>query len=209
MTDFKDFNFKLNEDDFNIPGAKTYIFIPADGKDMRAEYPELNTVEAFANLSNAELVFVWLLANRTSPLCPDNDKDRNKATKKALEWSKLWNLLDNATCMEYGKQRFPNKIVNALNKMAAYNPTQRMKAKMMVEKMFNNLSKMVDVSEEELQKMELGEKKQYADLVKTVTNSLDELIVSNEDAYGIKVIKKKEKAQQNQGQTLMDSILNA
>lgn len=203
-----DLNFDI-EKDLKIPGAKTYVFIPADGKDMRAEYPELNTVEAFVNLSNAELVFVWLLANRTSPLCQDKEKNRKVATKKALLWSKLEVLLSKQLVSEYEQQKFPNKIITALNKMSSYNPSLRMKAKMMNEKMFSNLSRMVDVSEEEFANMELGAKKQYAELVKTVTNSLDELIVSNEEAYGVKVIKKKEAMKKNSEQTLMDSILNS
>lgn len=204
-----DFNFDLDVDDLKIPGHKTYIFVPADGKDMRAEYPELNNIEAFVTLSNAEMVFVWLMANRTSPLCAGNHPDRKKATAKALAWSKLNKLLDNKTLLDYGEQKFPTKLVNALNKMMAFNPSVRMKAKLMTEKMLLNLSKMVDVSEEELKEMSLSEKASYAGLVKTITNSLDELIVSTEDAYGIKVIKKREVNKQNQGQTLMDSILNS
>src|SRR5689334_12888317 len=91
--------FKLNvsvnqaAEEFSAPGTKTFIFVPADGKDMRAEYPELNTVDAFVTLSNAEMIFVWLLANKTSPLHPDNFPKRSTATKKALEWSKLTKLL--------------------------------------------------------------------------------------------------------------------
>jgi hypothetical protein len=176
---------------------------------MKVEYPELNTIDQFLNLSNAEMVFVWLMTNRTSPLCQGNEPNRKRATKLALAWSKLDKLLSKKDITDYEEHKFPSKLVNALNKMAAFNPSIRMKAKMISEKMLSNVSRMVDVSEEEFSQMTLDDKKKYSEFTKTVTNTLDELIVANEDAYGVKVVKKKQDAQKNQGQTLMDSILNS
>lgn len=197
----------LKLDDLIMPGTKTYVFIPADGKDMLTEYPELRTIDAFSSLSNAELVFVWLLANRTSPLAPDNEKNRLKATTKALTWSKLDKLVDAQTLALYSRQQFPQKLISALAKMSNFNPSIRMKAKMISEKMLTNIEKMVDVAEEEFEQMTLDDKNKYASFVKNVTNTLDELIVSNEDAYGVKVIKKREDKVQNKGETLMDMIM--
>lgn len=200
---------EINFDDFNIGRAKTFVFIPADGKDMRTEYPELRSIDAFASLSNNELIFVWLVGNRTSPLYLGDSKNRKDSIRKALDWSKLTEHFQPAVLSEFINEQFPTKIQSAINKMTSFNPSVRMKAKMMTEKMLGNLSKMVDVSEEELSDMTLQEKSSYAGLVKTITNSLDELIVANEDAYGVKLIKRKESALKNQDKTLMDSIMDS
>jgi len=198
------------EDEFNLKKERTYIFVPADGKDMRVAYPELATIDSFNLLTDKELTFVWLISNKTSPLAKENRKVSDTiAIKQALEWSKLDKYLTAQESLDYRAEKYPSKIQGAINKMSTFNPSTRMKAKIITEKVFNNISKMVDVSEEELQNMSLQEKKSYADFAKTVTNTLDELIIANEEAYGVKTVKKREQKSASSGKTLMDLIMTS
>lgn len=187
--------------------ARTYLFLPTDGKDMRSEYPELGDISEFTLLNNAELVFVWCLGNRTSPL--SNELDPKVKYRKALEWSKLDKKLDLQTNSDYLLGKFPNKISSAISRMAMFVPSIRMRAKLMSEKMLVNLERMVDVSEEEFKVMDIDEKKKFAGFAKDVTNVLDELVVSLENAYGIKDIKRKKGDTAKSAQpTLMDKVMS-
>lgn len=189
------------------PTQKTYLFVPAKGLDMKSEYPELASINEFALLTNTELVFCWLVGNRTSPLSIGGQwKGKNsEAIEKALQLSNLIKYLQEETVRKFVQGKFEAKIQNGINRMKLFNPSFRMKAKMMTEKMMNNLSRMVDISEEEFEKMGLDEKKSYADLTKKVTDTIDNLIVSNEEAYGVKEVKRKKGANDTASQqTLMD-----
>jgi hypothetical protein len=207
--------YNLNEIDLeaeflqeNKKETKTFLFVPAHGQDMKTEYPELSAVEEFALLSNEELVFSWLIGNKTSPLSEKFFADRKLANQKALKWSKLETRLDSQSIVNFCDGRYSQKVDTAIRKMASFNPSIRMKAKMITEKAFNNLSLMIDIPIEEIEKMEVSDKKAYADLAKTITNTLDDLIVANEEAYGIKEKKKRKQAQKGSEATLMDLIMS-
>ena len=205
--DLKD--FKLGGiNDVNAEKTKTFLFVPSDGKDMRTEYPELGSIPEFATLTNTHLVFVWLVGNRTSSLNIADDFDKQNKIHKALKLSKLWDKLSTEDLSNYGFGRFPQNIQSAIQKMMSFNPTARMRAKIISEKMFSNLEKMVDVPEEELSEMSLAEKNAYSNLVKNVTNVIDDLIVSNEEAYGVKIVKKRAANNSDKAMTLMDAVLN-
>lgn len=196
--------------DLTAPTQKTYLFVPAKGLDMKSEYPELAVIHEFSVLTNTELVYCWLLGNKTSPLSLDFQWKgvRAEAVEKALKLSGYIKFLDEKSIRSNVELKFENKIQNAINRMKMFNPSFRMKAKMMSEKMMNNISRMVDVSEEELEKMDIGGKKEYADLVKRVTDVMDNLIVSNEEAYGVKEVKRgKKKDEGGQKPTLMDVVM--
>lgn len=200
---------KPREDDkpeLEQKGPQTYLFIPTDGKDMKSEYPELGQVPEFSMLSNAELVFVWCMGNRTSPLM--SVADRPKAWSLALEWSGLIPRLSANEIENFKKGIFPSKISTAINRMGFFIPSIRMRAKLMSEKMMSNLETLVDLSEEEKARMTLSEKTSYAGLVKTITNEMDDLIVSLENSYGVKEIKKKKGEQGTPVRTLMDEVMS-
>lgn len=197
----------LNEDGGSY--RRTFIFVPSEGKMMLSEYPELANVPEFVVLNNAELVFVWMIANRTSYLCRDNEPDRPKAIASALELSKLDARLPDKLKKEYREGIFPQKIMAAIQKMQLYNPSLRVRAKIISEKAFKNIEKMIDVADEELKFMAVDEKKKYADFAKTVTNTLDDLITSMENAYGVKELKVKKKTDDlTREPTLMDRVMS-
>jgi len=200
--------FQQEAVDFGAPLKKTYLFIPTEGKDMKAEYPELSTIAEFAMLKNTEMVFVWLIGNKTSPLHRANEKDRQLAFKNALQWSGLEERLDLNTRALYAAGTFPTSIQAAIRRMEGFVPSYRMKAKLMLEKTFENLSKMVDVSEEELKMMDIETKKKYADFAKVVTNVLDDQVAALENAYGVKEVKRHKKAAGDKSPaTLMDKVM--
>ena len=189
-----------NNEDSQI---KTYLFVPTDGKDMKTEYPELGNIPEFNILSNAELAFVWLMGNRTSPLI--SNPNREEAREKALMMPGLKKKLQPGDLDNYKRGIFPSKISTGIMKMGMFNPSIRMRAKQLSEQMFKNLEALIQLSEEEKSKMTLSERKTYAELVKTVTNEMDDLIVTLENAYGIK--ENKRVAKESNGTTLMDKVL--
>lgn len=204
----------LNLDDLNgleTKTTKTFIFLPVTGKDMKGEYPELRDVEEFMTLMDVELRFVWMIANKTSPFnCSNELTEISKFTKyeQAMKHSGLAKKVSEKTRTEYLQGRFTQKIHDAIQKMQVFNPSLRMRAKIMTETMFNNLEKMIEVTEEELEKMTVTDKKDYASLCKIVTDSKDVLLPQVENAYGVKEMKKKGISGTKEP-TFMDIALNS
>lgn len=188
---------------------RTYLFVPADGKDMKVEYPELAAIPEFNILSNDQLAFVWWVANRTSPL--EGKNDDSKKIRLALEYSGLVAKLDQSQISDYYALRFPPAITNAISKMRTFSPSVRMRAKAISEKLLRNLEIITDISEEELKVMDTSQKNSYASLAKNVVGVMDELIASTENAYGIKEKYKTStgKGDGAAGPTIMDRVIQA
>lgn len=208
----ENFNIDFDPDEFNKTNIqkRTFIFVPIEGKDMKSEYPELNSVEEFAMLTNYELQFVWLLGNETSPFCIKkiiSEVDKKKAYERAYDYSGLKKLGNEKLRSQIIEGIFPEKISRAIRKMENYIPSIRMRAKLMNEKMFSNMEKMVDLTQEELDAMDTGQRKDYATLCKTVTENIDNLIPLVENAYGVRTIKKAA-GQKSTEPTLMDIAMN-
>lgn len=205
----------LNLDDLNglldTPQTRTFIFLPITGKDMVGEYPELRYIEEFSKLMDVELRFVWMVANKTSPFCCANEPTEiTKFTKyeSAIKYSGLEKKISEKTKAEYLQGRFTQKIHDAIAKMYVFNPSLRMRAKLMNETMFNNLERMTMITKEELEKMTVGDKKDYASLCKIVTDNIDTLLPQVENAYGVKEVKKKGPSGTKEP-TFMDIALNS
>jgi chloramphenicol O-acetyltransferase len=117
-------------------------------------------------------------------------------------------ILSSDMIMKYIEGNYAYHLFEAVKRMEKFEPSVRMKAKMINEKMFKNIERMVDVSEEEFKAMSLDEKKRYTDFAKNVTNMLDELVTSQENAYGVKTFKKKSDSEKlGNSPTLMDRVL--
>jgi hypothetical protein len=204
--------FDLDTSDLNLDAQfkKTFIFLPVANKDMKGEYPELMQVEEFQMLTDVELRFVWLLGNKTSPFCLANEtveQEREIKREKALKASKLYDKISDKQRDEYYKGRFGQKIHNAIQRMLLFNPSLRMRAKLMNETMFNNMEKMVQLTEEELERMTVDDKKLYGSMCKTISENIDTLLPQVENAYGVREIKRKKGDPNIKEPTLMDEVL--
>lgn len=207
-------NIKLEElgkDPFGVSDKKTFIFAPVEGKDMRNEYPELQTIPEFLFLNEEEMRFVWLIANRTSPfnvIGEHNQAKKGEAYRGALKHSGLGKKIGDAQSKEIGSGILPDKLHKGAKRMEIFNPSIRMRAKLMAELMFANQEKMISITEEELKVMGVGDKKDYASLCKNIADNLENLVPQLENAYGVKDVGKSKGKGESGGPTLMDIVLN-
>lgn len=178
--------------------ADYYIFLPTN-KDMKAEYPELNTIEEFYTLRNKELAFVWYMKNPTSPLLNWRDEEK---IPEALRLSGLHAGLSAIELDNYKNDKFPGHIQIAMVRMAKFKPSSRMQGKIMYETMLSNLEKMVGIDNEVLSKMELSAKKEYSSLVKNINDVLPDLVSKIEEGFGVRKGKSEQK-----GSKHMDKII--
>lgn len=175
---------------------ETTIFAPTKGKDMKVEYPELATVKEFFTLRNQELAFVWYYSNRTSPFAIETDERR---VISSLKESGMYQSLSENELNKYRELVFPEEINIAIKRMKQFNPSIRMRAKMMYEKALDNLEALIDA---DVRIMSLEEKKSYSVLIKNVNEILPDVVLKVEESFGVKTKSSKEK-----GSTVMDKVV--
>ena len=171
---------------------KDIILFEPSKRDMIIDYPELKEYEVFTNITPADLKFVWYISNRTSPIIRESKQKRLKmACELAYDEKRL---STNARIKSmYVDREFPDNIVEAIMVMANFNPSFRMRAKMLNEHNFNILQSLSYISEEERMTWDIDEKKKCAELIVKTTSALASMIVNMESGYGVK-IKKEVKA---------------
>lgn len=170
------------------------LFGVGHDEDIKRAYPDLSKVEEFKDLDSRKVKFCWLIGNRTSPIF---GMERQERIKKALEivWGKEYqknplikNLFD-----DDDDTRLSDNILKAVYKMNTFNPTYRLKAKLMAEYIFETLNGLIVLDKNELKMMEIDEKKKYADLIIKVSSELLGMVEKIESSYGIKTINRKTK----------------
>lgn len=178
------------------------VFEPSK-KDMKSEYPELENISEFMELTPRELKFTWYYANKTCKYADEIDRVR---VEKALRDSELADKLSEKERYDYMTLQFPDKILLAIDRMRKFNPKVRSRAKSMTLTMMNNLEKMIEITPQEMKIMSLDEKKSYSTLVKNVNDVLPELVIKVEDGFGIR---ERKAAGQGGGASLMDKAKSA
>lgn len=179
----------MNED---ITSEDLTLFEPSKN-DMLLDYPELKEYEIFTKISKRDMTFVWYISNRTSPLLKA-EPDKKKRVRRALELAYDKKILSrNQRVMDiYNGGELPSDIVEAINVMASFNPSFRMRAKMLNEYNFEMLQSLSYLSEIDRAAMDIDDKKKYADLLKTTTSIIPTMIQNMETGFGVKVKKEKE-----------------
>jgi hypothetical protein len=169
--------------------GEALMFEPS-GRDMKMDYPELAETDEFKELSQRQLKFVWYVANRTSPLASLSGKKRLKAAASTA-WGSYHAKKQEA--IDYAEGKFPDEIKAAIEKMASFIPSVRLKAKFMQEYIFDKMQSIIIVSDNDMEEMDADEKKKYADLALKVSSELGNVVDRLESGYGVKVKETKKK----------------
>lgn len=179
----------MSEEQKSFTERDLVLFEPSK-RDMLLDYPELKDYEAFTNISKRDLIFVWYISNRTSPIIRE-PKDRR--IKLACEFAYPAHVLKNNERVMgiYNEAEFPQEILEAIDVMSSFNPSFRMRAKLLNEHNFEQLQALVYLSEEEKGAMDLDDKKKYSELLIKTSNALPSMIQAMETGYGVKVKKEK------------------
>jgi hypothetical protein len=180
------------------------IFEPSK-KDLKVEYPELSKVEEFGMLSNKELLFVWLYSNKSSSY-EKYSKNPSIKVKMCLK-DAFDQKLDAEKRKRYENLEFEDKLKEAMARMRSFNPSLRMKNKLMLDKVYRNLELMASMDEEEeiIKGLPIEQKKQYADFAAKIISTLDDITDKLENAYGVRV-KKQTNNKSEQDVPLMDIV---
>lgn len=178
------------------------IFAPST-KDYRIEYPELNEIDEFQELSDSELKFCWWYACKSSPILDRESSDRCIiAAEKAFP--KNNRIGDTYKRLRDGN--FDPIISAALKRMSSFDEEKRNKAAKMIKQILNNYETLIEVEKEQLEIMEFSEKKAYVEMTKNITDVLPRIIEQTERNFGVS---QKAKKNINTDMNLMDSIVSS
>lgn len=166
-------------------------------RDMFVDYPELAEYEEFAELKPRELRFCWLVGNRTSPLISLDKEPRVRAAIKQV-YGDVGSQKVRPEVKSMLDGKIPEKILNAINRMASFNPSYRLRAKLLDEYIFEQLNALVVISDKDRERMavDTDEKKKYSDLVIKVSSEMPNLVKRMEGGYGIRMTKKSNDAKE-------------
>ena len=137
----------MSDDKISLSENDLVLFEPSK-RDMLLDYPELKDYEIFTKITKRDMIFVWYLSNRTSPIIKEPKKKR---IKLACEYAYPKKTLENNDRIRgiYENADFPEEIVEAIDVMASFNPSFRMRAKLLNEHNFERLQSLTYISREE------------------------------------------------------------
>lgn len=169
------------------------LFGPTNEKDLKRLYPELKEADEFRNLTTGEMLFVWHFANATSDLVKnDNLPEKSRAI---AAYDKAFKSHPNEERKrQYYSLNFPDKIRLAIDRMKRYEPTIRIRSRVIAETILENFEKMVKVDLEDFNTTdEVGNteinwtgRNNYVTSAKTILQTLPDLINQVEHGYGVK-----------------------
>lgn len=157
------------------------IFEPT-GRSMKQEYPELNDIEEFRDLSDEQLRFAWFVGNPTSPTAEDKADTR---MRKALD-SKFGATLSGKQKKKYMVGKLPDELKAAVIRMELIEPSYRLSARLTTEEIYKNLNKIVYLESTTLQVMSMAEKKQYSETALKIGTEMPRLVETLERGFGVK-----------------------
>ena len=163
------------------------LFEPST-RDMLIDYPELKEYEIFTKISKYDMKFVWYVSNRTSPIIR---VPKAKRIKQACELAYGNQRISKNEKVKkiYEEQELSDEIVEAIQVMSSFNPSFRMRAKLLNEHNFEVLQSLSYISPEDMQGMDLDERNKLAKLVVTTSSALPKMIEAAESGYGVKIKK--------------------
>lgn len=175
--------------------AKIILFEELDKeRDLRLTYPELAKIEEFSGLHKKEVRLCWLIGNRTSPIYTMNKADkirramdmvyRKDEISRSADLTRLYELSE-------GEKSIPDKILSGIERMAWFDPDNRLKAKLITQLMFDTMAQMVVDGSSNLNMMDMDEKKKYMDLMVKANSEMPEMIKTLESGYGVKLVNRK------------------
>lgn len=167
------------------------LFGPKNGRDLKRQYPELNNVPEFDKLNISELLFVWWFSNPTSPLVTDDNLPEKQRAGFAYE--EAFANKNEDVRNEYLSLNFPDRIRLAIDVMRKFNPTVRIRARMIVEKILSKYEKMVDVEMDEFKTIDKDGNEEinwtgrnnYVSSAAKISETLPRLIEQVEQGFGV------------------------
>lgn len=157
---------------------------PHKSYSIKSEYPELNDVEEFAELSNDEMLFVWHHACQSSPFLSGeiiikSEKERAKASYLAS-----FGKTGTAEESRYFALDFPSHIVSAIRRMQRYSVSSRIRAKQMSERILNQWEMIVNRGvSDPTDRVEVAK---FVSITRDIQENLPQLIKTIESGFGIK-----------------------
>jgi hypothetical protein len=180
--------------------ADRQLFRPSD-LPLRADYPELDTIEEFSILTDRELLLTWGWANTTSPYFGiKNIKVKANRIATDLFGGKIG--LTDIKNWELG--RFSDNVKVAMDRMMKFSSSDRHRAKCIVERIFDTYESIVGVNVEDLLD-DMDKQKKYIDNTQNIVASLPLLIKHKEEGFGYKRDKSKK---EGKTMNLMDSVMS-
>ena len=169
------------------------------GRDMLFEYPELGKYPEFLDITAKELKLAWFIGNRTSPFLK-YDKLKRIQSAVGVVYSKA--SLDRKDVKDLLNGIIPQRITNAIQRMAVFSPSHRLRAKLGSEYIFEELLDMIYLTPEEktMMKVDADLKKKHADLLIKVNSELPGIIQTIESGYGVG--NRKDKKESKEGKVL-------
>lgn len=175
------------------------LYGPRDNEDLRKTYPELSDHAEFKKISKEELLFVWYISNKSSPIDPLWLESTKYATAASIAFKNNPKKRE-----DFANQQISEDVKVAMKKMATFNPKARAIAKRMIQSVFLNLQKIANVdinnfvTEEEgkdgekVKKIDWTARKQYVDMSQKISEMAPQLVKQMEEGFGIEIKKKDE-----------------
>lgn len=175
------------------PISEYSIFKPRAGRQIKLDYPELNSFPVFQNLRNDEMLFVWYYACEASPIFRMlKDRDRVDEALKLSFFRTRGTSVAQDLKEQYLAGNFPPKILDAINEMSKFKIGPRIRAKMIIEKSFDNIEKILDVdaSDDSMfmnkdKEVDFTKKKAFVDTVSKAMDILPSLIKQLEGNFSL------------------------
>lgn len=177
------------------------LFEPTD-QAMVLEYPELQGIDEFRQLSDQELRFVWYYASVHSPL-----KDVKTHADKVNRCIKAsYKTLPSAIeIKQLTDGNFHDSLKMAIDRMRKFSDNARNRARSMVEKVFDTFENIIDsTSDDESLSATPAKQSAYIDNASKIINELPGLIKMKEEGFGFKIKRGKGDGKQP---TLMDQAM--
>jgi len=174
------------------PEQQFLIFFPNSKRQLSLDYPELYENEDFRKLNRNEQLFVWYYACKASPY---HDLDDIDERLNLCIFASFGSKIDKNIKAKYMAEKFPEKIQKGLDFMSKFEPSLRIRAKILTDKMLINIEKLIDVDVDDADEfknkdgeMDWSKKKAYIDSCEKATKMLPELIRQAEESYGVRSV---------------------
>lgn len=167
-------------DDIELKSRYYFTVFEPTGRNMKVDYQELASVTEFKDLTNSELVFVWWVGNRTSPVF--NLPERKKVY---VGYKKAFGKAKNDTLQQYLSGIFPAKIALALEKMKTYIPSVRLEAKLMAEKTWEDYRKILSTNIDSI--IDADAKTKHLNMIQKVRADMPNILRDIEMGYGVTI----------------------
>ena len=212
----------------NIDDLLKYPLFAPNGKiALTTLYPELKDIDVLNKISSSEVMFCWAVGCATSPFHQAYKKAKGnsmvKLIIKIIDFCKL--KIPEHQQINYEKEDYPSDIEEGIKAFIRFNHNARIRAKVMIEKMFDNYESFLNMDIEgndfkttipakhdkegnelspERKEKDLDKIAKYVTSSKIIRSQLQELINDTEEAFGVTDLNKVKDSKSPSGGSMMD-----